>query len=376
MESLQARHSRRCQLAGKWTPLDADGCSCEPSLFVVVRSAGNKTDRHPAGQDRKQAAKALRAVEVKRDQGSYLAPVRQTFSDWSQQWLAGLQRKPSTARSYATTIRSAQEAFGRRQLRDLTADDLRRWLAGMTSSPSTRAKHLRNLRACLQAAVRSERIARNPVDMLGPSERPRQSSRESAYFTSAEVAQLFDHLDADLWRVLFETLLKTGIRVGEASALEWGDLDLIAGTITVRRSFTDGNLNTPKSGQRRIVDLPASLVDRLGWWWGQCGSPADDVLAFSASGGYMDSRVPNNALRRAMRRAGVSLICPNGEKRTVHSLRHTFASIALQNGRPLFWVSRTLGHGSVDITARVYAHWVDRSESRRQVELLEGAFGV
>jgi integrase len=76
-----------------------------------------------------------------------------------------------------------------------------------------------------------------------------------------------------------------------------------------------------------------------------------------------------------MQRAGIPREGPTGEKRTVHSLRHTFAARALQSGRPITWLSRHLGHATLEITASTYSHW-ERAEQRRQVEKMEGVFGV
>lgn len=76
-----------------------------------------------------------------------------------------------------------------------------------------------------------------------------------------------------------------------------------------------------------------------------------------------------------MRRAGIPRPGPTGEKRTFHSLRHTFAKRALESGRQITWLSRHLGHSSLKVTTDVYGHW-ERSERRREMALMEGVFGV
>jgi integrase len=74
-----------------------------------------------------------------------------------------------------------------------------------------------------------------------------------------------------------------------------------------------------------------------------------------------------------MSRAGIDRPGPTGEDRTFHSLRHSFARIALEHGAEISWVSRHLGHSSIAITER-YAHWA-RAARKRQAERLYGAFG-
>ncbi len=76
-----------------------------------------------------------------------------------------------------------------------------------------------------------------------------------------------------------------------------------------------------------------------------------------------------------MSRAGIPRQGPTGEKRTFHSFRHTFAKRALESGRQITWLSRHLGHSSLQVTTDVYGHW-ERAERKREANLMEGVFGV
>src|SRR3954447_567367 len=64
-----------------------------------------------------------------------------------------------------------------------------------------------------------------------------------------------------------------------------------------------------------------------------------------------------------MRRAGITRVGPTGEPRTSHSFRHTFAKIALENQRPVTWLSRHLGHSSVQVTTGVYGHFAGGAQA-------------
>jgi hypothetical protein len=154
-------------------------------------------------------------------------PERIRFAEWGEEWLELLERKHSTVRSYEPTIAYACEVFGKKHVRQLRVDDiagLNRLLKERGMSGSTRAKHPRGLGACLQAAVRREYAARNPVRDLGPSERPRPERKEAAYFTNEEIPRLFAEIPSGLHRTLLLLALKTGMREGEILALEWGDV--------------------------------------------------------------------------------------------------------------------------------------------------------
>jgi len=209
------------------------------------------------------------------------------------------------------------------------------------------------------------------------SGRARGKRRESAYFEQAELPRLFAELEPGVYRTVFSFLLKTGCRSGEALGLEWGDVDLTSGSVHIRRTLADGHLTEPKTGERRVVDLPPDLVRTFGEWWGECGKPGDDVIVFpgGTASGHLDPSTVRRELYGAMQRAGIPREGPTGEKRTVHSLRHIFASRALQSGRPITWLSKHLGHATLEITATTYGHW-ERAERKRQAEKMEGVFGV
>jgi integrase len=247
-------------------------------------------------------------------------------------------------------------------------------------SDSTRAKHLRVLGVCLESAVNAGFAGRNPVRQVPKGERPRRRRQEAAYFTNDELPALFAALGTrgSTSRVLFELALKTGMRQGELLALTWGDVDLVHSVIHVRRTYTDGNLGSPKNHEKREVFVTEDVVDLLGSWWGECGKPADEklVLPGDTKTGYMNPQV---ILRRelypAMEAAGIDRVGPTGEKRTFHSLRHTFARIAIEHNRPIFWLSKHLGHSSLDVTSNVYGHF-EKATRRREAEAMAGVFGV
>jgi integrase len=396
MASLHARHSRSCALGPAWTSSDADGCNCKPTYYVAAgRDERGKLIRERVGKNKRNAVRSRDSIAVKVDEGEYIAQQNIPFAEWGPRWLTSLERKGTTVNSYRSTIAYAADVLGRKPVRRIGVQDIGEFNKHLREvhvrrpdgtgehvdvplSASTRAKHLRVLGACLSSAVSHNYAGRNPVTDLKPAEKPRAARKEAAYFTDEDLPRLFAEVTPGVFRTLFLTALKTGMREGELIGLTWADVDLSAAVARVRRTCTDGIVHEPKNHERRDVDLTPEVVDMLGAWWGELGKPVDDQLVFPGDGrdGYLvNGTILKRELDPAMERAGVPRVGPTGEKRTFHSFRHTFARIALENGAELTWLSRHLGHSSTAVTDRVYGHW-SRSARKRAMECLTDAFTV
>jgi integrase len=343
----------------------------------VVR-AGEHAQKEAVGRDREQAEIALHRLTVALEDGSYRPRPTIGFAEWADQWLASLERKPTTVDSYRSTIAQAKELFGGERVRRIGPEDIARFnriLRERGCSPSTRAKHLRVLGACLQAAIYYRYADSNPVRELPPAQRPRPERKEAAYFENDELPRLFAHLHGEPFRVLCLVALKTGMRQGELLALRWADVDLDQAVIRVRASYTGGSLGTPKNSERRDVDLISDVVELLAGWRASCSS--DDLVSPGKNGHRFLS--PTVVLRRhlypAMAAARIQRVGPTQEKRTFHSLRHTFAKRALESGAQITWLSRHLGHSSLKVTTDIYGHW-ERAERKLQAAKMENAFPV
>ena len=94
--------------------------------------------REPGGHIRKDAERALRAVQVEIDRGIYFAPENVRFADWAEEWFGSLRRpKENTLRSYVSTISYAKCAFGDRFVRELSTAVVVRFLGLMTKTSTT-----------------------------------------------------------------------------------------------------------------------------------------------------------------------------------------------------------------------------------------------
>jgi len=160
------------------------------------------------------------------------------------------------------------------------------------------------------------------------------------------------------WRVIILMALSTGLRQGELLGLKWGDLDLGAGQVHVRRQFTHGKFAPVKTKHaRRTVPLPATLVSELKAWKLQCPASAYD-LVFPNGAGNPENH--GNLMRRgfkpALRRAKLREI-------RFHDLRHCYVSLLIESGiHNIKRIQTLVGHSSAKVTLDTYTHLLPETE--------------
>lgn len=159
------------------------------------------------------------------------------------------------------------------------------------------------------------------------------------------------------WRVFFELLASTGLRVSEAIALRWSDVRLDGSdpVVRVRRGYVRGVYGPPKSRHgRRDVPLGFAVVRALRERRKASEWPGDGDLVFGATNGQPvhQENLRRRTLEPAREEAGVTFA-------GFHTFRHTCASLLIADGRNIVQVSRMLGHHSPSFTLDVYAHLMD-----------------
>ncbi|WP_241736269.1 tyrosine-type recombinase/integrase [Bifidobacterium dentium] len=155
---------------------------------------------------------------------------------------------------------------------------------------------------------------------------------------------------------LIRFLAYTGCRVGEATAIQVGDVDTNARRVTIKRTWTEERdshkktLGSPKNGKSRVIAYPGFLDDDIK---NMINEKATNEWLFTTARGLPitvgDWR--NRVWRHALAKCGL-----DGEDRpNIHSLRHTYAALAIQAGCDVKTLQQQLGHSSAQITLDVYA---------------------
>ncbi len=210
------------------------------------------------------------------------------------------------------------------------------------------------LRLCITDAERRGLVEEGVGSALSDSRRRRGPCRgEGRFLTRGQLRRLMAEIP-ERWILFFELLASTGLRVSEAIALRWMDLDLGEEPhLKVRRSIVRGAIGNPKSRfSRRCVPLSPEVVRRL-----LAARPTafDDVsLVFSTRNGTAVSpgNLRSRVLAPAARRAGLSNI-------GFHAFRHTCASLLIERGLSLLRLQVWMGHHSAAYTIDTYGHLVD-----------------
>jgi integrase len=160
------------------------------------------------------------------------------------------------------------------------------------------------------------------------------------------------------------TLAGAGFRIGEATALDWRDVSLATGTLTVREAKT-------AAGAGREVDLPVGLREELATW--RARSPrtgrAGPVFVSRPRSGRHARQTPRNvqagiktAVRAANRELAEAGLEPISESVTPHSLRRTYASLRAALRDDPVYIAEQLGHEDARFTFRVYQRAAKRRE--------------
>lgn len=166
------------------------------------------------------------------------------------------------------------------------------------------------------------------------------------YWTTEEWDKFIATFDAgDVWRLYFEVSYWCALRIGEATALRFGDFDFDKNTLTVMRSKDKaGNVTCPKTNaSRATIQVRSEVADRVKAFMESNGKTADDEVF------PMSRTTIARVLARHATLAKVKQISP-------HGLRHSIASRMINSGVNILTVSRQLRHSSPDETLKTYSH--------------------
>jgi integrase len=338
--------------------------------WVFIDHQGDRKAKK-IGRDKRLAIEVAKKIEAKLILGEMnlekpdnKAP---KFVEYAKTWIdvtVPATCKPSTVSSYKGLLDNhILPQFGPKPVNEINRLMVKNFLMGKYKSghASSTVGHMKSaISGVLNLAVDDEVIPANPTHRIGK------------IFRVKHIQDNINPLDREELSILLETfvahfpnhyplallLARTGMRLGEAVALKWADIDFHGRFINVERGFSRGKIETPKSGKSRRVDMSKQLANVLselkhrrkietvkkGW------KKMPEWVFVSSLGTSLDI---NNWRRRifdkALEKAGL-------RKVRIHDLRHTFASLLIQAGESLVYVRDQLGHHSIRVTVDIYGH--------------------
>ena len=276
-----------------------------------------------------------------------LGQVQAAVEDFAEYAELVLGRSPNTVKGYVADLRGLAgyvdtfDAF--------TLDALRRWLADAMSAGRSRATLARRTAAARAFSTWAYRRGDISTDAAARLKAPKVNRPLPTVVKGERAGDLVEAGTADdahpaeylRDRAMLELLYATGIRVGELTGLNLGDVDLARGLAQV----------TGKGDKQRVVPFGDEAAAAVSEWleFGRAELAGDTQAMFVGSrGGRIDQRQVRRIVERAGQRAGVEHVSP-------HTLRHTTATHMLEGGADLRVVQEMLGHTSLQ-TTQIYTH--------------------
>jgi integrase/recombinase XerC len=284
------------------------------------------------------------------DPETRLAEIPAALSEFANYLRAERNASPHSVRAYLSDLAqwAAFLAESRRTPARARPEDVRAWLGRLQRgrARTTIARKLSALRTFYgflgREARRRGKAAANPAKLVGTPRVPRTLPR---FLTVDEAAQLFAEgpdaarSDGGRDRALRELLYGAGLRLGEALALDVGDVDLERDVVRVMG----------KGRKAREVPLGRAARDAVIGWLEHRPARSGSAALFPGRGeGRMDAS-------GARRRLGARAVAAVGRRVNPHALRHSFATHLLDGGADLRAIQELLGHASLSTTQK-YTH--------------------
>lgn len=333
------------------------------------------------GTSQKEVQDKLRGVAQDLQAGTYRKPSNLTLAKWFEKWLEVYAKhtlRASTWQNYTYQINAhIVPHLGQIKLKDLTALHIQEFLNSKLAEGRTDGKP-GGLAGCsvkvihsiihssLEQAKEAGLIANNPA-CAARSPAKKTASKEVAFLDAEEVSIFLAAAKESKHFSAYFLALNTGLRRGELLGLRWQDVDLDAGQLVVSQSLARVParglvFQPPKTSlSRRIVALPPVVVERLREHRreqainrlrvGSAYNSAFDLVFCNELGEAICPTAFSMYFKRLAGSVGLDV--------TLHGLRHTFATLALQQGADAKTISQTLGHHSTAFTLDIYGKVTD-----------------
>lgn len=304
-----------------------------------------------------------------------------TFREQGDLWLASKDLKASTLEIYKSRLEAnIYPAIGHLKLCDIPPTELgiRMKLLAGEQSGSTKRGLVNVVKAVFESAVRDGVLdaGANPAQFLVRPQHDHRPQLPEDVYSASQIKLIVSSASAALgpgFGNFIAVLAYTGMRPGELCALRWDSVNLEQGHVEVKGTVHRGEITAPKSrAGRRRVELNHLAVEALLAQKKETFGVSEFVfLSLQGKRSWQTVSAPGKHWHRVLSHAQAAATQSGSgmiRRLPMYSLRHSYASICITAGVPLLWLSRQLGHGSTELTEKVYARWLPDQDAGRQRE--------
>lgn len=291
-----------------------------------------------------------------------------SFTSWADKWLYTYKQPDVKETTFNSTYKRPCNNyiipyFKDRILQDITQLDIKQFLNSVSDrSQSLIDKILICLNGIFESAIDNDLITKNPCRNVSAKSKAEKEKKRTYDKASADMLCASDHKYA----LYAHILLRMGLRCSELCGLQWKDIDLESGIMSITRALTcEGSqifIDKPKSvNSRRKLNIPQDLLDRLKAHKNalvkdnklQSKEIEEMFVAVSQNGRHI---TPNHFGDKQLDTFYNAMKVPTDKRLSPHELRHTCGTLLYKDTKDIYHVSRFLGHSSIEITTRIYVH--------------------
>jgi len=296
-----------------------------------------------------------------------------TLAEWWDAWLAEKSLRRTTERGWNSAWRKhIGPALGHLNLSEIDAHQVLMFRRGLEASglaaSSINDRIIKPLCMCLLLAQKRGLISQYPCSEV---RRLAEIRPEIEPFTPEELSRFLATLEArrPMYHDMLTLWVYTGLRPGELFALKWRAVDWFNGKLLVRETRTIGIDGPPKTAHSsRDMDMLPPVVAALRRQEARTGLQ-DGYVFLTEEGKPFSDAFFRKKFRVLTRLASL-------KHRPPKQMRHTFATLAIAAGENISWVSRMLGHSSVEITLKRYNRFVPNLTRQDGSVLLKALSGA
>ena len=268
-------------------------------------------------------------------------------------------RRATTTYDYETSLRlHISPTFGNKRLNIIKPSDIQLWQNKLLDKLSPR--RVRNIRATFNTifddAMRDEIIDKNPISRV---KTPKLNKIDVKSFSMEELKKIIVTAEGEL-KAFTALGFFTGLRSGEMIGLRWEDVDFSKKEIHIKRAIKMGEITVPKTKNSvRTIDILDNLLPYLQEQYELTGKHKSYVFLNKSDEHYYDiKRIRDSKWKNLLTKCKI-------DYRTIYQMRHTFATVMIENGEDILWVSNMLGHADASMTLQMYAKYRKRDDVKR-----------